>query len=95
MFRLLYSTGMRTTEARLLRVIDVDLPHAVINIRKSKNSIEHYVALHPSMAALLKDMATPPKRPCLEGNCISLIRMEQHHLHPICSHGNSIKYGIQ
>lgn len=54
MFRLLYSTGMRTTEARLLRVIDVDLPHAVINIRKSKNSIEHYVALHPSMAALLK-----------------------------------------
>ena len=55
MFRLLYSTGMRTTEVRLLRVIDVDIPHAVINIRKSKNSIEHFVALHPETAALLEN----------------------------------------
>ena len=54
MFRLLYSTGMRTTEARLLRVVDVDLVHALINIRKSKNSIEHYIALHSSTAELMK-----------------------------------------
>ena len=54
MFRLLYSTGMRTTEVRLLRMMDVDIPHAVINIRKSKNSIEHFVALHSETAALLE-----------------------------------------
>lgn len=34
LFRLLYSTGMRTTEVRLLRPIDVDLSQKVINIKK-------------------------------------------------------------
>lgn len=53
MFRLLYSSGIRTTEARLLRVIDVDLNEAVINIQKTKNSIEHYVALHDSTNQML------------------------------------------
>jgi len=32
-FRLLYSSGIRTTEARLLKVEDVDLRHGVLNIR--------------------------------------------------------------
>jgi len=54
MFRLLYSTGMRTTEARLLRVIDVDFSHAVINIRKTKNNIEHYIGLNESTVKMLK-----------------------------------------
>ncbi|MCM1345396.1 MAG: tyrosine-type recombinase/integrase [Muribaculaceae bacterium] len=53
MFRLLYSSGIRTTEARLLRVADVDLGHGVLNIRKSKNSIEHYVALHDTTTQML------------------------------------------
>lgn len=53
MFRLLYSSGLRTTEARLLRVIDVDLYNGVINIRKGKNTIEHYVALHKTTARML------------------------------------------
>lgn len=53
LFRLLYSSGMRTTEARLLRTADVDLDSGVINIRKSKNSIEHYVALHDTTTQLL------------------------------------------
>lgn len=54
-FRLLYSSGIRTTEVRLLRMIDVDLEHGVLNIRKTKNSIEHYVALHDSACQMLKD----------------------------------------
>lgn len=53
MFRLLYSSGIRTTEARLLRTIDVDFDSAVINIRKSKNCIEHYVALHETTNQML------------------------------------------
>ena len=53
LFRLLYSSGMRTTEARLLRKVDVDLDNGVINIRKGKNCIEHYVALHDTMTLLL------------------------------------------
>lgn len=54
-FRLLYSTGMRTTEARLLRREDVDLSEGVVTVRRSKGPDEHYVALHPSMAQVMRD----------------------------------------
>lgn len=53
-FRLLYSSGIRTTEARLLRRVDVDLAHGVLDIRKSKGYDQHYVALHPSMVEVLR-----------------------------------------
>ena len=53
-FRLLYSSGIRTTEARYLKSEDVDLEHEVLNIRKSKGYDQHYVALHESMTELLK-----------------------------------------
>ncbi len=53
-FRLLYSSGIRTTEARYLQRQDVDLAHGVLNIRKSKGYDQHYVALHETMTVLLK-----------------------------------------
>ena len=53
-FRLLYSSGLRTTEARYLRCEDVDLTHGVLNIRQSKGYDQHYVALHEGMTELLK-----------------------------------------
>lgn len=53
-FRLLYSSGIRTTEARYLQCKDVDLTHGVLNIRQSKGYDQHYVALHESMTELLK-----------------------------------------
>lgn len=53
-FRLLYSSGLRTTEARLLRVEDVDLADGVLSVRNSKGPSQHYVALHPSMAELMR-----------------------------------------
>jgi integrase len=52
-FRLLYSSGIRTTEARLLRVGDVDLGGGVLSVRDSKGPGQHYVALHPSMTELM------------------------------------------
>lgn len=54
-FRLLYSSGIRTTEARYLKRSDVDLVHGVLNIRKSKGYDQHYVALHETMTVVLKD----------------------------------------
>jgi integrase len=48
-FRLLFSSGMRTNEARNLAVEDVDLRHGIINIRHTKGYIEHRIALHPTM----------------------------------------------
>ena len=54
-YRLLYSSGIRTLEARLLRRNDVDLENGVLNIEKTKGYGQHYVALHPSMTALLRN----------------------------------------
>ena len=57
-FRLLYSSGIRTTEARYLRRTDVDLIHGVLNIQKSKGYDQHYVALHETMTEVLKSYDT-------------------------------------
>ena len=53
-FRLLYSSGVRTIEARHLKRCDVDLEDGVLNVRKSKGGDQHYVALHPTMAEVLR-----------------------------------------
>ena len=52
-FRLLYSSGIRTNEARMLKVEDVDLCHGVMNIRyskatfcRSKGSTRLFISLH-------------------------------------------------
>ncbi|CAG4933519.1 unnamed protein product [Acidithrix sp. C25] len=52
-FRLLYSSGLRTNEARLLRVEDVDWQHGILNIRYSKGRAQHHVVLADSMFDLL------------------------------------------
>jgi integrase len=53
-FRLLYSSGIRTNEARILRVADVDLQHGVIDIQYSKGHDQHYIVLHDSMLILMQ-----------------------------------------
>lgn len=53
-FRLLYSSGIRTTEARFLTRSGVDFAQGVLDIQKSKGYDQHYVALHPSMTELLE-----------------------------------------
>lgn len=53
-FRLLYSSGMRTTEARLLRSENVNLENGVINIQYSKGQNQHFVVLHDTMLELMK-----------------------------------------
>lgn len=54
-FRLLYSSGMRPTETRLLRCENVDLLNGIINVRETKGNQQHYVALHSDTAQLLRD----------------------------------------
>jgi site-specific recombinase XerD len=53
-FRLLYSSGMRTAEVRLLRREDVNLENGVVNIRYSKGYNPHFVVLHDSMLDLMR-----------------------------------------
>lgn len=52
--RSLYSTGMRTCEARLLSCDDVDLEYGVINIKHSKGIHEHRIVMHETMWTLMK-----------------------------------------
>lgn len=54
LFRLLYSSGIRTVEARLLRTVDVDLDHGILDIQKSKSHDQHYIVLHNSMLDVLR-----------------------------------------
>lgn len=53
-FRLLYSSGMRTTEAILLERKDVDLENGVVSIRRGKGYDQHYVVLHDTMLILMR-----------------------------------------
>jgi integrase len=53
-FRLLYSSGIRTNEARMLKREDVDLNSGVLDIRYSKGHSQHYAVLHDSMLSLMK-----------------------------------------
>lgn len=53
-YRLLYSSGIRTHEARMLRVCDVDLTNGILNIRCSKGKSQHYVVLHDHMLDLMR-----------------------------------------
>lgn len=56
LFRLLYSTGMRTTEVRLLRTENVDLSKGVIYISKdaTKRYRERKVLVHDCMLEILR-----------------------------------------
>ena len=53
-FRLLYSSGIRTTEARMLRVEDVDYDNGILSIRYSKGYDQHFIVLHDTMLDLMK-----------------------------------------
>lgn len=53
-FRLLYSSGIRTIEARLLQTSDINFSNGVVSIRNSKGPNQHFVVLHDTMIDLLK-----------------------------------------
>ena len=61
-FRLLYSSGIRTNEARLLRVCDVDLLNGILNIHNSKGEAQHFVVMHDTMLELMARYDTAIKK---------------------------------
>jgi site-specific recombinase XerD len=54
-FRLLYSSGIRTNEARMLRNSNVDLVHGILNIEYSKGHDQHFIVVHDSMLRLMRE----------------------------------------
>lgn len=63
-FRLLYSSGIRTYEARHLGKANVDLEHGILDIAYSKGHDQHYIVLHDSMLAIMRDYDTSIKKIC-------------------------------
>lgn len=57
-FRLMYSTGLRSGEARHLKCQDVDLDRGVLYLRDVKGYNQRLVALHPSMTEMLRHYDT-------------------------------------
>ncbi|MGB4406467.1 MAG: tyrosine-type recombinase/integrase [Sphaerochaeta sp.] len=53
-FRLLYSSGMRTCEARLLKRKNIDLVTGIITVLQSKGPFDHYVMLDETMLRLMQ-----------------------------------------
>lgn len=52
-FRTLYSTGMRTTEARLLKTDEINFDEGIVNITSTKGDRQHFVALDPELKSIL------------------------------------------
>ncbi|GHU37857.1 hypothetical protein FACS1894105_10720 [Clostridia bacterium] len=52
-FRLLYSSGLRTNEIRMLKRESVNLGNGVIDVRYSKGRDQHFVVLHDSMLSIM------------------------------------------
>lgn len=61
-FRLLYSSGMRAKEARMLLTENVDLENGSVNIRHSKGNSQHYVVLHDTMLILMRRYDTSVRK---------------------------------
>lgn len=53
-FRLLYSTGMRVSEATSLLNRDVDLERQLITIKKTKNQQQRLIPINPSLYQVLR-----------------------------------------
>lgn len=56
-FRLLYSSGLRVTEALLLTMKDVDLITATIMIKNSKNHKDRLLPIHPQVIPFMKNFS--------------------------------------
>lgn len=84
-FRLLYSTGIRTTEARLLKVENIDFNHGVINIQKSKGYDQHYVVMHDTMTNIMFKY----------NNVISEIQPYREYFFQSCRNTHYSRYWVQ
>ena len=55
-FRILYTSGMRVSELRLIKLSDINLEDGYIIVHKSKNNKERLVPLHPSLIVKCKEL---------------------------------------
>ena len=54
-FRLLYSSGMRPYEARMMETSDINLKTGIIRIKEVKGKYQHYVVLHDTVVEIMRE----------------------------------------
>lgn len=62
LFRLLYGTGLRVSEALHLRVKDVNLEESILTIRHAKNNKDRFVPVAQSLSTRMADLAAKTHR---------------------------------
>jgi len=55
-FRILYTSGMRVSELRLVRIRDVNLDKGYVTVRNAKNSKDRVVPIHPDLVGRCVDL---------------------------------------
>lgn len=69
LFRLLYGTGMRVSEALSLQVKDVNLEEGILTVRHAKNNKDRLVPVAKSISDRMTDMAAKIHRFSNETSC--------------------------
>lgn len=54
-FRLLYSSGLRPYEARMIEVDDINLETGVVRIREVKGKYQHHIVLHDTVIKMMAE----------------------------------------
>jgi len=78
-FRLLYSSGLRTIEARMLERKDVDLVTGIVSVRHSKGQNQHFIVLHATMLKLMQKFDSRIERLALQRSYFFPARIDGHH----------------
>jgi len=78
-FRLLYSSGLRTIEARMLERKDVDLATGIVSVRHSKGQDQHFIVLHETMLKLMQEFETRIESLAPQRSYFFPARLDSHH----------------
>jgi len=81
-FRLLYSSGLRTIEARMLERKDVDLDTGIVSVRHSKGQDRHFIVLHATMLKLMQEFDTRIKKLTPQRRYFFPARLDGYHKRP-------------
>ncbi|MEA5107453.1 MAG: tyrosine-type recombinase/integrase [Sphaerochaeta associata] len=79
LFRLLYSSGLRTIEARKLERKDVDLVTGIVSVRHSKSQDQHFIVLHATMLKLMQEFDTKIESIAPQRSYFFPARLDSHH----------------
>ena len=73
-FRILYTSGMRVSELRLVKIKDIDTEKGVITVRGGKNNKDRLVPIHPDLNERCREIRKTIHENSLEDEYFFMIR---------------------